>query len=305
VNGVNPRQNCGVGTALLASNDESMIGNDNGNGNGSNQQQLAPPRRETTIRLMENGREANLISRTVPIRSNFSVTVWEWKNSARVVNDYWEAHAEESPETLLDPFGLVSWPGSVLAARELCKHSQDAVYNRTVVVLGAGVGVEAQAAAVLGAKEVIATDIHPTTLQQLEFGVSRNEQLSSSDTIVRTEILDLFRSKKEQPIPSPCDLLVVADVLYNEELATQVCRRCAEALEENPEIRILVTDSQRFVPGFVDELNNALGQVTSSPLDEPLATWKVETMKNFEGSGVIIDEDQTYDVTVQSLWVGL
>eukprot|EP00536_Pseudo-nitzschia_multiseries_P002700 jgi/Psemu1/283903/fgenesh1_pg.36_\ len=171
--------------------------------------------------------------------------------------------------------------------------------------LGGGVGVEAQAAAMLGAREVIATDIHPTTLQQLEFGVSRNEQLSSSsDTIVRTEILDLFRTREEQPIPSPCDLLVVADVLYNEELATQVCRRCAEALEENSGIRILVTDSQRFVPGFLDELNQALGQVSSSSV-KSLATWKVETMKSFEGSGVIIDEDQTYDVTVQSLWVGL
>mmetsp|Transcript_21209 Transcript_21209/g.43120 ORF Transcript_21209/g.43120 Transcript_21209/m.43120 type:complete len:174 (-) Transcript_21209:2700-3221(-) len=172
----------------------------------------------------------------------------------------------------------------------------------------------------LGAKKVIATDIHPTTLQQLEFGVSRNEQLSLSGgaNIVWTEILDLFKTKQEQPIPFPCDLLVVADVLYNEELATQVCRRCAEALETNPEICILITDSQRFVPGFIDELNQALVQVLASSTassssatttiaseNKTLATWKVETMKSFQGSGVIIDEDQTYDVTVQSLWIGL
>jgi len=212
---------------------------------------------------------------------------------------------------MLDPFGLVLWPGSVLAARELYKHAETAVVNRSVVVLGAGVGVETQAAAMLRPKSVVATDIHPTTLQQLEFGVSRNEQLTSTG-ILRTEILDLFGTQQEQPIPSPCDLLVVADILYSVQLAKQVCVRCAEALEANPKIRILITDSQRFVPDFIDDLNEALTNVVLSSRtqaggsrEEPLAIWKVETMESFEGSGVIIEEDQTYDVTVQSLWIGL
>lgn len=270
-------------------------------------QQQPQPRKEATIRLTESGKDATLISRTLPILPDVSITVWEWKDSARVVNAYWEAQgqtmmmgAATKSKPLLDPFGLVTWPGSVLAARELHKHAATAVRDQTVVVLGAGVGVETQAAAMLGPKEVITTDIHPTTLQQLEFGVSRNEKIG--DSVVRTQVLDLFRTKHDQPIPS-CDLLVVADVLYSEQLATQVCRRCAEALEANPDIRILITDSQRFVPGFIDELNEAMGRVRSD--NAPVATWRVETMRGFEGSGVIIDEDQTYDVTVQSLWIGL
>jgi predicted nicotinamide N-methyase len=275
-----------------------------------------PPRQEATIRLAESGKEATLISRTLPVFPNASVTVWEWKNSARVVNAYWEAQgqimATISPsKPMLDPFGLVSWPGSVLAARELYTHAEEAVLNQNVVILGAGVGVETQAAAMLGPKQVLATDIHPTTLQQLELGVSRNENIPS--TVVRTQVLDLYRTKEEQPMPSPCDLLVAADVLYSEQLATQVIRRCAEALEANPNIKILITDSQRFVPTFLEELNEALARVATNRRDKnnndnkpiPQATWKVETMKNFEGSGVIIDEDQTYDVTVQSLWIGL
>lgn len=265
-------------------------------------------RKEATIRLTESGKEATLVSRTFPVfPDGSSVTVWEWKNSAKVVNAYWDAQgqimATANQKPMLDPFGLVSWPGSVLAARELYLHAEEAVVNQTVVVFGAGVGVETQAVAMLGPRQVIATDIHPTTLQQLEYGVSRNDRIPSTENFVQTQVLDLFLTKNEQPIP-PCDLLVVADVLYSEQLASQVCRRCAEALEANPNIKILVTDSQRFVPTFIDELNEALESV-STYTPPPVAKWKLETMKNFEGSGVIIDEDQTYDVKVQSLWIGL
>mmetsp|Transcript_54496 Transcript_54496/g.61656 ORF Transcript_54496/g.61656 Transcript_54496/m.61656 type:complete len:336 (+) Transcript_54496:90-1097(+) len=270
---------------------------------------------EVTIRLTNSGKKVALISRTVTIL-DFSVTVWEWKDPAQVVNAYWEAQRQimmtasfgSSQNSLLDPFGLVSWPGAVLASRELCLHAENAVKNKNVVVLGAGVGIETQTAAMLGAKRIVATDIHPTTIQQLEYGISRNEQIGNN-IIVQTEILDLFATEREQPIPAPCDLLIVADVLYSETLASQVCRRCAEALEKNSNIRILITDSQRFVPGFIDELNKALTRVSSSTdqkgVNKAAATWKIQTMKKFKGSGVIIDEDQTYDVTVQSLWIGL
>ncbi len=276
--------------------------------NSTNHQSPPVRRREATIRLKESGKEATLISRSLPVFPDGTcVTVWEWKNSAKVVNAYWDAQGQvmttANRKPMLDPFGLVSWPGSVLAACELHEHAEEAVLNKTVVVFGAGVGVETQAAAMLGPEQVIATDIHPTTLQQLEYGVAHNDQISSKGNIVKTQVLDLFLTKNEQPIPS-CDLLVVADVLYSEQLASQVCRRCAEALEANPDIKILITDSQRFVPTFVDELNQELAKVaiTDPP---PVAKWKLETMKNFEGSGVIIDEDQTYDVKVQSLWIGL
>ena len=107
------------------------------------QEQEEQKPKEATIRLTDSGKEVTLISRTVPIL-NFSVTVWEWKNSAEVVNAYWEAQGQvmtsfgtTQQKPLLDPFGLVSWPGSVLAARELCKHAEIAVKNKNVVVLGA------------------------------------------------------------------------------------------------------------------------------------------------------------------------
>jgi predicted nicotinamide N-methyase len=259
------------------------------------------------------------MSRTLPILSDFSVTVWEWKQPAQVVNDYWEtqgrllsesfsSRSSSSHNVVLDPFGLVTWPGSVKAAQELHRHAEIAVKDKHVVVFGAGVGVEAQVAAILGAKQVVATDIHPTTLEQLAYGVAQEPRIPPG--VVRTQLLDLFATAHEQPVPMPCDLLVVADVLYNDQLATQVCRRCAEALQQNPSIRILISDSQRFVPTFIEQLNSQCSLAgDSSSSDEcqgfKMVDWQTDVMKQFTGSGVVIDDECTYDVKVQFLWIGL
>lgn len=288
----------------------------------------------TGVGIMSKGEEAVLVPRTIPIFPNWNITVWELKDSADTVNAYWEEQSQlrpmsdedgstatfssvRKPERQLDPFGLVSWPGSVRAAQELYDHATTVVRDQSVVILGAGVGVEAQAAAMLGAKSVVATDIHPTTLLQLRYGVDHEDRIANKD-VVQCQLLDLFANSECHPVPTPCDLLVVADVLYNEQLASQVCRRCADVLERNPDVRILITDSQRFVSTFKDELNTALEgaweRVTSSGTllrhkQGSQQTWPgfrhSETVMSFTGSGVIIEGDQTYDVRVQTVWVGM
>eukprot|EP00980_Cylindrotheca_fusiformis_P000484 scaffold119_cov131-Cylindrotheca_fusiformis.AAC.14 len=258
-------------------------------------------RQRGSIELPRSGNIASVLSRTVRITHDVSLTVWEWENPAEVVESYWKAaqHQDDLLETrtkLLDPFGIVSWPGSVVAAQELSREKDKAVNNKSVLILGAGVGLEAQAAAVFGAKQVVATDIHPTTLQQLAFGVDKEESILDK-SVVRTSLLDLF-AHNEQPLPQ-CDLMVVADVLYNEQLASQVARRVVEAWERNPKVRILITDSQRFVPNFVQELNLLMEKVGG-----PSCEWQEQSLQ-FTGSGVAINDDQTYDVKVRKLWIGL
>lgn len=122
-----------------------------------------------TVRTMEqyDGHEIEIRSRTVRIQKNWQITIWEKHEPASIIEHYWGMKSNGLDS--LDPFGLVSWPGSVVAARELEKY-QSMIQNSTVLVLGAGTGIEAQAIAQLGAKKVIATDIHPTTLQLLEYG---------------------------------------------------------------------------------------------------------------------------------------
>lgn len=87
---------------------------------------------------------------------------------------------------LLDPFGLVSWPGSVVAAKELLQYQQE-IQDWTILILGTGPGVEAQAAAMLGAKQVIATDIHPTTLSLLRHGA----QQAGLNDVIQTQGMNL------------------------------------------------------------------------------------------------------------------
>lgn len=138
----------------------------------------SPPTKNHNIRkrklTLESGKSATIRCRLVPVTSTWNLTVWEWNEPSSVMEHYWTSQQQDfvSRQGLLDPFGLVSWPGSVIAAKELLKY-RDEIENSTVVILGAGPGVEAQAAAVLGARKVIATDIHPTTLQLLSYGAQQ------------------------------------------------------------------------------------------------------------------------------------
>jgi predicted nicotinamide N-methyase len=263
-------------------------------------------RKRRKIKL-SSGNEARLLSRTVEIFPEWRITVWEWEKPAEVVDTYWQAQARIADSgtrekgKLLDPFGLVLWPGSVVAAQELKAHSHT-VRNKNVLVLGAGVGVETQALAELGAKRVLATDVHPTTLTQLRLGVEENTQIANS-TVVEVEIFDLF---SEAPLPMPsADLIVVADVLYNEQLAAQMVYRLLEAWKRNPAVNILVTDSQRFV----DFKTPLIGRLDEASLEisreAPSIRFTEKTLDLFTGSGVCIDDDQTYDVKVRKIWIGL
>ena len=176
----------------------------------------------------------------------------------------------------------------------------DTLYN-AVLVLGAGTGVEAQTAALLGAKKVIATDINPLSLQLLEYGAIRIEGIASE--VVEAKYFDLFSS---DPLPE-CDILVAADTLYNADLARQVGHRLHEAIIRSFEdgltpTRIIVTDSQKFhgTNFLAEQEMMALNVILKEGKWKPLQ-WELETLNDFVGSGVLIDDDQTYDVDVRLL----
>ena len=206
------------------------------------------------------------------------------------MEQYWDSQAHSLPPPTLDPFGLVTWPGSVVAAQQLLHHS--AFYDMkqsTVVVLGAGTGLEAQAVAMLGVKKVIATDIHPTTLELIQYGAKQ----AGLSHIIQTQYLDLFGTV---PIP-PCDLLLAADVLYSTTLAMQVGERIRQVMQWKQPPRVLVTDSQRFQgTDFCPNLKNALADNTFG--------WEEQQLMQFTGSGVMVNEDQTYTAKVRVLAIG-
>jgi len=245
-------------------------------------------RKKSKIILDVDGSEAALVSRTVEIFPDLVVTIWEMEKMAAEVEEFW---ANEEHSQGLDPFGKILWPGSIVAAQEL---STSVVKGTRVLILGAGCGIEAQVAARLGAASVLATDIHPTTLQLLEYGA---EQAGGDiSKVISTALFDIASS---ETLPD-CDLMVVADVLYNDHLAAQVVRRCVEARSRPTPPMILITDSQGFVRRSFDRnLNSKL-----KTIGMPGAEITSRTLHGFTGSGVAIDDDQTYDAVTRIIWIG-
>lgn len=270
---------------------------------------LAVRRRILTdeLELDDSRTSVRVASRIVPIAPEWNVTIWELEKVAAVVEKYWDhdgfnhdnnKKSQQQEQPLLDPFGLVCWPGSVVAAQELMRHADRVVKNRRVLVLGAGVGIEAQAAAHLGATSVLATDIHPTVLRLLEYG----SQQEGMDHIISTAFLDISNNStdSQQPLPA-CDLMIVADVLYNDKLAAHVAWKCLQARSVLPVPPvILVTDSQQFVQNFEQDICSKMLSI-----GQPAVSWTKRDLLAFQGSGVMVDEDQTYDVHARIMWIGL
>lgn len=142
-----------------------------------------------------------IISRTIPIgikvpaeridnctKKTINVTIWEMERPSEIIQRWWSV--EESERHLMgDPFGVVMWPGSIVASKELMKHHycspKSQIENATVLVLGAGTGLEAQTAGLLGARKVIATDINHMALRLLKYAIdNRDDSNYSMSSIV-------------------------------------------------------------------------------------------------------------------------
>jgi predicted nicotinamide N-methyase len=286
-------------------------------------------------------------ARTIPIvddaNGGWNITIYEVDQLAAIVESYWDnafidgndndARSATNkkknkkkkdvvvvrPRSQLDPFGLVAWPGAVVAARELqqvqqAKHG-GVVLGKNVLVLGAGCGVEALAAAALGAASVLATDIHEQTLELLTLAATAAASKPSPwydddirpTTTIATKIFDIADHAIPLPDIDQVDLLIIADVLYNDELAHHIAVRIEELLSytrlhrrrsgrrhnnNKNNVRILVTDSQRFV-----------ANETLFPVDRWGAKWETRQLISFCGSGVALNEDQIYNVTARVLWI--
>ena len=239
-----------------------------------------------------------IISRKIHIAEDIYVTVWEVEKPSTLIEHWIMSEENNDSDKCQDPFGVVMWPGSILAAREIINR-RTSIQNATVLVLGAGLGVEVQTAIQMGAKHVIATDINPLTLQLLQHGISKQACYNNNLSSVELLTLDLC-SKEEHLFPrlimeKQVNVVVIADVLYNERLARCVGERCWDILSAGRPILLIVTDSQRFHgTDFLKELNLKSAKQLA---------WTEVMLQNITASGVLIDEDQTYDVKARMLVV--
>jgi hypothetical protein len=62
----------------------------------------------------------------------------------------------------------------------------------------------------------------------------------------------------------------------------------------------LVVDSQRFCHSFEHDLNAELRKACGR---RKRVTWESRYLPRFTGSGILVEEDQTYDVKARVLWI--
>lgn len=119
-----------------------------------------------------------------------------------------------------------------------------------------------------------------------------------------TQDFDIY---SEEKLPQ-FDILVGADILYNSDLARQVGLRLYEAIsralnDDTPFPKIVIADSQQFHgTNFlveVEELRELHKMLYENGMDT--LRWKDTKLTNITTSGVVIDEDQEYDVNVRLL----
>ncbi|TGD76074.1 methyltransferase [Mangrovimicrobium sediminis] len=133
--------------------------------------------------------------------------------------------AEASQRVMDNPlYWVLCWAsGQVLA--EYLLDNPDTVRGRRVLDFGCGSGVVAIAAALVGAREVIACDIDPLALQATAYNAALNA-------------VDLTLAADFEAVDGDLDLILVADVLYDRENLPWLERFTARAGQ------VLVADSR-------------------------------------------------------------
>ena len=223
--------------------------------------------------------------RSVCVDERMHLTIYEVADPRSLVEEYnsrWTSPVEEQveEEASSDPFGVVLWPGAHVAARLLCRMP---IAGRNILVLGAGTGLEALAAARLGAKRVIACDVNELTNGILQHAAAQ----AGLEDVIEVRHFDLLSAA---PLPAS-DVCVYSDTFYTSELARRVASRCRASLELPSPPDLIVTDSQKYASGndFLSALNRGL--------QEPFE-WSFEAL-TVTGSGILVEEDVTSDVNVR------
>ncbi len=114
--------------------------------------------------------------------------------------------------------GLVCWDGSIVLAKYL-EHNPSITMKKSILELGAGTGIGGLAAALLGAEEVMLTDL-PYALTNLQHNVEYNIQINVpllNSSKIKVSKVDWYDASS-YPVDCSFDLILGADIVWLEEL---------------------------------------------------------------------------------------
>ena len=138
--------------------------------------------------------------------------------------------AEADPD-FGSPYWSRTWGGGLALARHILDHPE-VVRGRRVLDLGAGSGLVAIAAALVGASEVKAADVDPYAIAATRLNAAAN------GATVEAVLGDLTAGD-----PPEVDLMLVGDLFYDPDLATRVTAYLARCVAAG--ITVLIGDPFR------------------------------------------------------------
>ncbi|KAK8801818.1 hypothetical protein WA588_006102, partial [Blastocystis sp. NMH] len=129
-------------------------------------------------------------------------------------------------ETTLEDVGKQVWSGSVLMCEYALRH-KDTFHARNVLEVGSGTGLFARVVSPL-CQHVIATDYTDSILSVLR----RNTAMCSNVEIRQLNLLDTCAFDVVSD-SEPIDLVVAADMIYDEVLTESLCRYLSSVLSHH------------------------------------------------------------------------
>jgi predicted nicotinamide N-methyase len=187
-----------------------------------------------------------------------------------LLNEDYPQHnlTREETQALMNepPFWSFCWSSGQVLARWLMER-QDLVRGKRVFDFGSGSGIVAVAAALSGARRVLACDIDPVSIE----AVSANADLNHVEIEVSR---DFESSSMEEP-----DVILAADVLYDKEIFPLVKRfpdLASDVILADSRVRDLMLEPYRKIDHGV--------AVTCPDLQEPEEYRQVSIYKASRGS---------------------
>jgi predicted nicotinamide N-methyase len=148
----------------------------------------------------------------------------------------WEAWELECRSECATPFWASVWPAATVLARHI-RNNPELVRDKVVLDLGCGGGVVAIAAALAGAKRVIANDIDPVALTVAERNFAANNLTIEICPYNLVESIDLPH----------LDLILVADLFYHRNAANALVTFLRGVRKKGTQV--LIADGNRpFAP---------------------------------------------------------
>ena len=165
-----------------------------------------------------------------------------------LANDPDDAAVESmTRESLVEQFGHLTGAGDIvwpagLAFSRLLAHCPSFVAEQRVVEVGSGLGAVGLTAALSGAASVVLTDYDEDVLALATLGAQEN----GVPQRVSTAPLDWSPANVALPPGAPFDVVLGADVLYDQQNALNIARLLPKLLREGEGAKALIADQKQW-----------------------------------------------------------